>query len=174
MKILREVLSEARRHEIAVGHFNVSDLSGLKAVFESARAVHAPVIVGLSEGERAFMGVREAAAAVKILREEYDYPIFLNADHTHSLASAEQAARAGFDSIVFDRSELPFAQNISETKRAVEGLKTINPSILIEGEIGEIGTGSEIHEVIHEPHARLQKVKLPSPQPLYWHRCRLT
>jgi fructose-bisphosphate aldolase class II len=92
------------------------------------------------------MGVREAAAAVNVLRQEYDYPIFLNADHTHSLSSAEHAARAGFDSIVFDRSELPFAQNISETKRAVETLKAINPSILIEGEIAEIGTGSEIHE----------------------------
>src|SRR5207248_1980443 len=103
-----------------------------------------PIIVGLSEGERAFMGVRLAAAATKVLRDEYDYPIFLNADHTHSLASAEETARAGYDSIVFDRSELPFAQNVSETKRAVEALKAINPSILIEGEIGDIGTGSEI------------------------------
>jgi fructose-bisphosphate aldolase, class II len=146
MKTLREVLGEARQNQVAVGHFNISDLAGLKAVFESARALHVPVLVGLSEGERAFMGVRETAAAVKVLRQEYDYPIFLNADHTHSLASAEEAARAGFDSIVFDRSELPFGQNISETKRAVEALKAINPSILIEGEIGEIGTGSEIHE----------------------------
>ena len=146
MKTLREVLGESRQNEVAVGHFNISDLAGLKAVFESARALHVPVIVGLSEGERDFMGVREAAAVVKVLRQKYDYPIFLNADHTHSLGSAEEAARAGFDSIVFDRSELPFAQNISETKRAVEALKAINPVILIEGEIGEIGTGSEIHE----------------------------
>ena len=146
MKTLREMLVEAQQNQVAIGHFNISDLAGLKAVFESARALDVPVIVGLSEGERAFMGVREAAAAVKVLRQEYDYSIFLNADHTHSLASAEDAARAGFDSIVFDRSELPFAQNIAETKRAVEALKAINPAILIEGEIGEIGTGSEIHE----------------------------
>jgi len=146
MKTLREVLSEARQNKVAVGHFNVSDLSGLKAVVESARALHVPVIVGVSEGERAFIGAREVAAVVKILRQEYDYPVFLNADHTHSLAGAEDAAKAGFDSIVFDRSELKFDQNILETKRAVEALKSINTSILIEGEIGEIGTGSEIHE----------------------------
>ena len=146
MKTLHDVLREAQKNKIAVGHFNISDLAGVKAVFESARDLRVPVIVGLSEGERAFMGVREAAAVLKALRNEYDYPIFLNADHTHSLTSAEDAARAGFDSIVFDRSELPFDQNISETKRAVEALKAINPSILIEGEIGEIGTGSEIHE----------------------------
>ena len=146
MKTLREMLVEAQQNQVAIGHFNISDLAGLKAVFESARALDVPVIVGLSEGERAFMGAREAAAAVRVLRQDYDYPIFLNADHTHSLASAEDAARAGFDSIVFDRSELPFAQNIAETRRAVETLKAINPLILIEGEIGEIGTGSEIHE----------------------------
>jgi ketose-bisphosphate aldolase len=158
MKTLREVLDAARQTRVAIGHFNISDLAGLKAVFESARTLHVPVIVGLSEGERAFMGVQEAAAAVKVLHQEYDYPIFLNADHTHSRASAEDAARAGFDSIVFDRSELPFAQNISETKRAVEILKAINPSILIEGEIGEIGTGSEIHE------EALQGLKLTTPE----------
>ena len=146
MKTLREELGKAQKNKVAVGHFNISDLAGLKAVFESARELDVPVIIGLSEGERAFMGVRVAAATVKALREEYDYPIFLNADHTHSLPSAEEAARAGFDSIVFDRSELPFAQNVSETKRAVKVLKAINPAILVEGEIGEIGTGSEIHE----------------------------
>src|SRR5262245_1184484 len=72
---------------------------------------------------------REASATVKVLRQKYDYPIFLNPDHTHSLVSAEDAARAGFDSIVFDRSGLPFAQNISEAKRAVEVLKAINPCV---------------------------------------------
>ena len=86
MKTLREVMGEARQNDVAVGHFNIADLVGLKAVFESARALHVPVIVGLSESERDFMGVREAAAVVKVLRQEHDYPIFLNADHTHSLA----------------------------------------------------------------------------------------
>ena len=75
MKTLREVLGESRQNEVAVGHFNISDLAGLKTVFESARALHVPVIVGLSEGERDFMGVREAAAVVKVLRQKYDYPI---------------------------------------------------------------------------------------------------
>jgi fructose-bisphosphate aldolase class II len=35
---------------------------------------------------------------------------------------------------------------VHETKEAVEAVKAINPSILVEGEIGDIGTGSEIHE----------------------------
>jgi fructose-bisphosphate aldolase, class II len=145
MHSLREVLEQARRNKVAVGHFNVSDLAGLKAVFESARELDVPVIVGVSEGERDFLGVRTVAAAVRSLRDEYGHPVFLNADHTHSLRSAEAAARAGFDSVVFDRSELPFEENIAETTRAVEALKSVAP-ILVEGEIGEIGAGSEIHE----------------------------
>jgi fructose-bisphosphate aldolase class II len=80
------------------------------------------------------------------MREEVDVPVFLNADHTHSLTKAIEAAKAGFDAIVVDFSALPFEQNVSRTKEAVEAIKTINPAILVEGEIGDIGTGSEIHE----------------------------
>ncbi len=52
-----------------------------------------PVMVGASEGEREFFGVRQLAVVVNSLREELDVPIFLNADHTHSLAKAVEAAR---------------------------------------------------------------------------------
>jgi fructose-bisphosphate aldolase class II len=139
-------LTQAQERKAAVGHFNIADLVLLQAVFASARALNVPVVVGASEGERAFIGTRQLAALVRTLREEFDFPIFLNADHTHSLASAVEAAKAGFDAIVFDLSALPFDQNVAQTKAAVEALKGINPSILVEGEIGDIGSGSEIHE----------------------------
>ena len=99
MKSLREILEKADTAKSAVGHFNVSDLVTLKAVFDAARDLNVPVIVGVSEGERQFMGIRQVAAVVKSLRDEYDFPIFLNADHTHSLPSAMEAARAGFASV---------------------------------------------------------------------------
>jgi len=146
MRTLREILEQAEASRVAVGHFNISDLVTLKAVFEAARELNVPVVVGASEGEREFMGVRQVAALVRSLREEYSLPIFLNADHTHSLASAVEAAKAGFDWIVFDLSTLPFEDNIRQTKAAVEALKAINPAILVEGEIGDIGSGSEIHD----------------------------
>jgi len=143
---LRNVLEEAQSNGAGVGHFNVSDWILLQAVFASAQELKVPVIVGASEGERAFMGVAQIAALVKSLRDEHGFPIFLNADHTHSLESAIAAAKAGFDSIVYDLSALPFEENIKQTRQAVETLKSINPAILVEGEIGNIGTGSEIHE----------------------------
>jgi len=146
MNSLRDCLQQAQQNHQAIGHFNLSDLVALKAVFAAAREVDVPVIVGLSEGEREFVGTRQIAALVRSLREEFNFPIFLNADHTHSLAKGLEAAKAGFDSIVFDLSALPFEENIRQTRQAVEDLKSINPSILVEGEIGDIGTGSEIHE----------------------------
>jgi fructose-bisphosphate aldolase class II len=146
MQALRRVLKETQKSGVAIGHFNVSDLVLLKAVFASARELKVPVLVGASEGEREFMGIRQIAALVRSLREEFDFAIFLNADHTHTLAKAVEAAKAGFDSVVFDASAQPFEQNVRQTKEAVEALKSINPDIVVEGEIGDIGTGSEIHE----------------------------
>lgn len=138
-------MRRAQATHAALGHFNVTELVQLKAVFEAARDLSVPVLVGASEGEREFAGTRQIAALVRSLREEFDYPIFLNADHTHSLAMAVEAAKAGFDAVVYDLSSLPLEENARQTRLAVERLKSIHPSILVEGEIGDIGTGSSIH-----------------------------
>ena len=145
MESLRSVLARLEFEGAALGHFNVSDLVMLKAVLGAAGQVDVPVLVGASEGEREFFGVKPLAALVNSMREEINVPVFLNADHTHSLAKAVEAAKAGFDEIVIDFSALPFDQNVSNTKETVEAIKSINPAILAEGEIGDIGTGSEIH-----------------------------
>jgi fructose-bisphosphate aldolase, class II len=143
MRGLRDALEQSEKDGVAIGHFNVADWVLSKAVLASGQELKVPVVVGASEGEREFFGVRQIAALVRSLREECDCPIFLNADHTHSLAKAIEAARAGF---LFDLPALPFEQNVCQTKEAVDTLKTINSAILVEGEIGDIGTGSEIHE----------------------------
>ena len=150
MKTLREVLEHADRARVAVGHFNFSDLVAFNAIAAAARELNLPVMVGVSEGEREFTGVRQAAALVKAVRDEYDYPIFLNADHTHSIAKAEAAAKAGFDEIIFDGSALSFEENIKQTKKAIEAIKSINPAVLVEGEIGWIGASSAVIDKVPE------------------------
>ena len=146
MDTLRNVLNLLETEGAALGHFNVSDLVMLKAVLAAAGQLGLPVLVGASEGERDFFGLRQLAVIVNTLREEFGAPIFLNADHTHSLAGAIDAAKAGFDEIIVDFSALPFEQNVLNTQEALEAIKSINPAILVEGEVGDIGTGSEIHE----------------------------
>jgi len=152
---LKNALENAQSNGTAIGHFNISDWILLKAVFASAEELKVPVIVGASEGERAFLGVAQVAALVKSLRDEQGFPIFLNADHTHSLDSAIAAAKAGFDSVVYDLSALPFEENVKQTRQAVEALKSINPRVIVEGEIGNIGTGSEIHESLPDGSTNL-------------------
>lgn len=148
MEALRNVLTRLQYRGAALGHFNVADLVLLKAVIAAAAEVGVPVMVGASEGERDFFGTHELAALVSVMRGEHDIPIFLNADHTHSRAKAVEAAKAGFDSVVIDFSALPFDQNVSRTKETVEAIKAVNPAILAEGEIGDIGSGSEIHATV--------------------------
>ena len=143
---LRDVLTQLEKEGAALGHFNVSDQVLLKAVVGAAAETKLPVLIGASEGEREFFGARQLAALVKSERQESDLPIFLNADHTHSLAKALEAAKAGFDAVTIDFSALPFEENVARTKEAVQAIKAVSPSILAEGEIGDIGTGSEIKE----------------------------
>ena len=143
---LRDVLTRLEKEGAGIGHFNVSDQVLLKAVVAAAAETKLPVLIGASEGEREFFGARQLAALVKSEREQSDVPLFLNADHTHSLAKALEAAKAGFDAVTIDFSALPFEENVARTKETVEAIKAVNPAILAEGEIGDIGTGSEIKE----------------------------
>jgi fructose-bisphosphate aldolase, class II len=159
MITLAEALGDAQRKRIAIGHFNVSDLVGLKAVTGAAQTLKVPVLVGTSEGERSFLGVHEIVAVVATLRRELEHPIFLNADHTHSFDRAIEAAKAGYDMIGFDGSTLPLEKNVELTRQAVEAVKSINPRIVVEGELGFIGSGSEIHESVPESSRLLTKTE---------------
>ncbi len=155
MQSLREILRQADARHRGVGHFNVSDLATLRAIVAAAQAVSEesgattadtkiPVLIGVSEGEREFIGLKQIAAVVRAIRKGYDYPIYLNADHTHSFEKAKEAAEAGFDEILFDGSALPMAENIKQTLEVVKMVRTINPEIVVEGEIGYLGSSSEI------------------------------
>ncbi|MDP1688951.1 MAG: class II fructose-bisphosphate aldolase [bacterium] len=163
MKNLRECLKDAQQQKIAIGHFNISDIAALLAIFDAARELNLPVIIGLSEGERGFVGVRQAAALVKSLREEYDYPIFINADHTYTLDGIKKAAEAGFDMVIFDGAKLSFEENIKQTKAAAEIARSINPNILVEAEIGYIGSSSKLLDSLPEG-ALTDESALPSAE----------
>jgi len=144
MSELKKIIEDAEKKKVALGHFNISNLEQLKAIFEAGRELSLPLIIGTSEGEGNFIGFKQAVALIKSLKEEFNYPIFLNADHIHSLEKAKEAAEAGYDAITFDVSESSFEENLKKTKEAVKFIRAINPEILVEGEIGFIGTSSKI------------------------------
>ncbi|MEK7212520.1 MAG: class II fructose-bisphosphate aldolase, partial [Patescibacteria group bacterium] len=144
MLTLRQAIEQADKNRIAIGHFNVSDISALHAVADAAHELKLPVIIGVSEGEREFIGTREIGVLIRVLREELGVGIYLNADHTHSLEKIKEAVAAGFDAVLFDGSKLPLAENMRATREVVEYVKSVKPEILVEGEVGYIGGGSEI------------------------------
>jgi len=150
MKKLKEYILEAEKKGIAIGHFNISNLETLKGIFEAAKKLDVPVIIGTAEGERNFIGTKQAAALVKSLKEEFDYPIFLNADHTYSFDKVKEAVDAGYDAVIFDATNLSFEENIKITKKCVEYAKSVNLDILVEAELGFIGSSSKVLEGIPE------------------------
>lgn len=145
---LRESITKAREAGIAIGHFNISTLDGAFAVADAALELNVPVIIGASEGERDYLGVRQVAAIVKSLREERNQPIFLNADHTYSFDRVKEAIDSGFDSVIFDGAQLSFEENVAIAKKCVEYARNCGRDVLVEGELGFIGTSSKILDAI--------------------------
>lgn len=150
MQTLRGTIAAAADAKRAIGHFNISTTDALWAIFDAARAAHLPVIIGVSEGERKFIGARQAVALVKSLRDEFKHPIFINADHTYSFEGVKEAIDLGFDAAIFDGAQLPFDENIAITKKCVEYARSVNPDIVVEGELGYIGKSSEIIDAVPE------------------------
>ena len=150
MKSLRECVKEALAGHIAVGHFNVSTLDGIWAVADAAQKLGVPVIVGVSEGERDYVGVRQAAAVIESIRKERGQTIFLNADHTYSFERVKEAIDAGFDEVIFDGAKLSLDENIAVSKKCVEYARQCGRDVLIEGELGYIGSSSKMLDAIPE------------------------
>lgn len=149
MQTLREAIMEARAKGRALGHFNISDLAAFHAVKEAAKQEGVPAIVGLSEGERDFVGLREAVALVAEARAE-GIPLYLNADHSYSFATAKEAIDAGFDAVIFDGAKLPFDENATLTKEVAAYARKSGRDVLVEGELGYIGTSSKLLDEVPE------------------------
>jgi len=148
MLTLKQYIVHADQKHSAIGHFNISNLESLKAIFTVARRLEVPIIVGTSEKERAYIGIKQCVALVRSLREQYNYPIFLNADHTFSFKGVKEAVDAGYDSVIFDGAQLSLGDNMRETKKSVEYAKSVNPNIVVEGELGYIGSSSKLLDVL--------------------------
>ncbi len=167
MKTLREIIQDAEEKKIAIAHFNIGNLEQLKGIAHAGIALNKPIIIGVSEGERDYLGVRHVVDYIKSYNDEYasenGFRLFLNADHTHSFDKAREAAEAGFDAVLFDGGKLPLEENIRQTKDVVSMVKSIDSRILIEGELGYIGTSSEIRKEIPEG-AAIKEEDLTKPE----------
>ena len=156
---LKEILNQAREGKWALPHFNISDAVTLVGILEAAKELKSPVMIGTSEGERRFIGAKQAVAMIREHREEYKLPIFLNADHHKSVGMAQEAVDAGYDSVHIDLSASNLEENINGTKEIVSYAKSKNKNISVEGEVGYLVTESSkvYKEIIEVPPESLTK-----------------
>ena len=140
---MREYIEQAEQSHTAIGHFNISDSIGFWAVVNAGRKLNLPVIIGVSEGERDFIGIKQVKALVDTIKA-WGLPVFINADHTYSVDRVKEVVDAGFDAVIIDGAEKSFEENLKMTKESVEYKNSKNPSILIEAELGFIGKSSKV------------------------------
>lgn len=161
MKTLREYIQDADIQGVAIGHFNISNLEALHGIYNAAKKLNLPVIIGVSEGEQKFAGLEEVVSLIKTIRERDNYPIFLNADHHGSFESVKACIDAGFDMVIFDGAKLSFDENVKTTKQCVDYAREVSKNtgrdILVEAELGYIGSGSDIKDSIPEGAGVLTK-----------------
>lgn len=151
---LRETIKNAEAKKIAIGHFNIANLEQLKAIAHVGVRLNVPIIIGVSEGEREYLGVHHVRDLVDSYNKEHakegGFRLFLNADHTHSVEKAEEAVKVGFDAVLFDGAKLPFGENAELTRTAVKITKSVNSEVVVEGELGYIGSSSKVWKEIPE------------------------
>ncbi|MCX4759820.1 class II fructose-bisphosphate aldolase family protein [Streptomyces sp. NBC_01275] len=123
----------------AVTAFNVITLEHVEAVIAGAEAAGAPVVLQVSENAVKFRQGRllPLARAAVAAAERAAVPVALHLDHVQSDLLLRQAADAGFGSVMYDASRLPYAENLAATRAAVDWAHS--QGLWIEGELGEIG-----------------------------------
>jgi fructose-bisphosphate aldolase, class II len=137
-KNIKYYLKKAQEEKWAIGQFNFSDFTQVKAIVEKSAELKSPVILGTSEGESKFFGLQEAVALRDGLIKKTGLPIFLNLDHGKSFEYLKEAIDAGYDMVHFDGSKLPLEENIKITKEVVKYAR--KKGVTVEGEVGRLGT----------------------------------
>lgn len=149
-----DTILQAKSDGHAIAHFNISNLDQARAIAQIAEELKQPVIIGVSEGEREYIGVAMARTLIDELNQEYSVPIFLNADHTYSLEKVMEVVEAGYDSVIVDGAKLPYEENVAFVKTCVDYVRAYEAKtgkrILVEAELGYIGQSSSLNTELPE------------------------
>ncbi|MCO8297724.1 class II fructose-bisphosphate aldolase [Tetragenococcus halophilus] len=134
-----EIFKEARKNGYAIGAYNTNNLEWTQAILQSAQEKNAPVLIQTSMGAAKYMGgYKLVVDMVNNLIDSMNItvPVVLHLDHgeyEHALECIE----AGYTSVMFDGSSLPFEENLSKTKDVVK--KAHAKGMSVECEVGTIG-----------------------------------
>ncbi|MGW3730374.1 class II fructose-bisphosphate aldolase, partial [Streptomyces sp. NPDC000851] len=133
------LVTRAAAARAAVAAFNIITLEHLEAVVAGAESVDAPVVLQVSENAVRFRHGRllPLARAAVAAAERAAVPVALHLDHVQSDALLRQAPDAGFSSVMYDASRLPYQENLAATRAAADWAHA--QGLWIEAELGEVG-----------------------------------
>ena len=152
-----EMFKKAYAGGYAIGAFNVNNMEIIQGITEAAIAKHAPLILQVSKGARAYakhvylMKLIEAAIADAEQSAGFDLPICVHLDHGDTFELCKSCIDGGFTSVMIDASSKPFAENIELTKRVVEYAH--DHGVVVEAELGALaGVEDEVQVSAEDSH----------------------
>ena len=144
----RHLMQRSRSGKFAVGAFNIDNQETLIAVSRAAQKLNSPVLVEVSEGEVAAMGLENIRDMVDNYREEYGVEMYLNLDHSPTVEACKRAIDAGYEFIHIDISQANHdattEEIVAKTKEVVEYAKFTGA--LVESEPHYFGGSSNLHK----------------------------
>jgi fructose-bisphosphate aldolase class II len=152
---VHELLAECVRQPWAFGAYDTFNLEMTQGIVDAAVAERSPLIIMMLPG---FMPATDWPGVIAMIAAEAaraDVPVALQLDHCTTLEQVAWGIRLGASGVMLDASSLPFEQNVSLTRRAVEMCHPVGVSV--EAELGHVGYSTEkISDA--DSHARLTRV----------------
>ena len=138
---LKEILKIAEEQKIAIGAFNGTNLTSLKAVISAAEELNQPVIVMHAQvhEEMGLCKMEEMAPIILFFAKNAKVPVCVHLDHGTDLEYVKRGLALGFTSVMYDGSTLSREENVKNTKIIVEEAAKTGASV--EAEIGSMGAG---------------------------------
>lgn len=148
---MKEMLSDARAGQYAVGAFNILDYNSTRAVIEAAQETETPVIIQTSSKTVVFWGARAIINWVRELASSSAVPIALHLDHCRDLEIIRECIDSGWTSVMIDTSSKPFQENLALSSQVVKMARPRN--VTVEAELGAIvGVEDDIHVKQQDAH----------------------
>lgn len=131
---MKEMLKDAETHNYAIGSLNTPNLETLRAVIGAAEELQCPIIINHAQGHENVVHLETIAPLMKMYAENAKVPVAMHIDHGLDIDFCMKAVRAGFTSIMCDRSSYPLEENIALTKSFIDLVKPLG--ITVEAELG--------------------------------------
>ena len=138
---MKEMLIAARKEKRAVGAFNVGNYETALALLKAAEQEQSPVIIQVYDRLFETDKAADICGMLERIARRCSQPVALHLDHGSTLENVTKALRAGYTSVMFDGSRLPFGENARLTRLASDLAHAVKCSS--EGEIGHVAQGDE-------------------------------